>query len=166
MTHNIKVCVPVHEGLVVDICCCWSRGCCCCLWATRYSKAIVCRVQLLLLMDCFCAISPSCDNSWNIWIERGEQVWQVKWKGGAADFLEPGVCKEGIDHLYLATTPGKAKDDDGAACNLVVLLFILSLQGVMDLFVPPALKLPLKKSMTLCHGRCIQGLTESSCACT
>ncbi len=34
----------------------------------------------------------------------------------------------------------------------------------MDLFVPPALELPLKKSMTLCHGRCVQGVMESSCA--
>jgi hypothetical protein len=42
------------------------------------------------------------------------------------------------------------------------LLFVWSCQGVMDLFVPPALELPLKKSMTLCHGRCVQGVMESS----
>ncbi len=90
----------------------------------------------------------------------------IKWKGGAADFLEPGVCKGGIEHRCVATTPGKAKDDNVAVCNLVALLVVWSLQGVMDLFVPPALELPLKKSMTLCHGRCVQGVTESSRACT
>ncbi len=89
----------------------------------------------------------------------------AKWKGGAADFLKPSVCKGGFEHLCLATTPGKAEDDNGAVCNLVALLFVWSLQGVMDLFVPPAFKLPLKKSMTLCHGRCVQGVTESSRAC-
>ncbi len=89
----------------------------------------------------------------------------TKWKGGAADFLQPGVCKRVIEHLCLATTPGKAKDDDGAVCNLVALLFVWSLQCVMDLFVPPALKLPLEKSMALCHGKCVQGVTESSHAC-
>ncbi len=82
-------------------------------------------------------------------------------KGGADDFLGPGVCKGEIDHLCLATTPGKPEDNNGAVCNLVALLFSWSLQGVMDLFVPPALQLLLKKSMTLCHGRCIEGVMES-----
>jgi hypothetical protein len=80
----------------------------------------------------------------------------IKYKGGAADFLEPGVCKGGIDHLCLATTPGKAKDDDRAVCNLVGLLYIWSLQGVMDLFVPPALELPQEEhyivSWQVCSG--------------
>jgi hypothetical protein len=89
----------------------------------------------------------------------------TKWKGGAADFLKPSVCKGGIEHLCLATTSEKAKDDDGAVCKLVAPMFVWSLQAVMDLFVPPALELALEKSMTLCHGRCVQGVTESSRAC-
>jgi hypothetical protein len=127
--------------------------------------AIVHLVQLLLLIDHFCTISPSGDGSKNILQEKGEQIWQQSERGDAADFLKPGVCKGGIEHLCLATTPGKAKEYNGAVCNLVALLFVWSLQGVMDLFVPPALELPLEKCMTLCHGRCVQGVTKSSHAC-
>jgi hypothetical protein len=128
--------------------------------------AIVCLAQQsLLLIDRFCTMSPSGDGSKNILQEKGEQIWQQSERGDAADFLKPGVCKGGIEHLCLATTLGKAKDDDGAVCNLVALLFVWSLQGVTDLFVPPALELPLRKSMALCHGRCVQEVTESSRAC-
>jgi hypothetical protein len=87
--------------------------------------------------------------------KKGGSKYSNKVKGGAADLFEPGVCKEGIDHLCLATTPGKAEDDNRAVCNHVALLFIWSLQCVMDLFVPPAFKLPLEKSLKLCHDRCV-----------
>ncbi len=127
--------------------------------------AIMRLAQLLLLIDRFCTISPSGDGSKNILQEKGEQIWQQSERGDAADFLKPSVCKGGIEHLCLATTPGKAKDDDGAVCNLVALLFVWSLQGVMDLFVPPALELTLEKSKALCHGRCVQWVMESSRAC-
>jgi hypothetical protein len=58
---------------------------------------IVCLVQLLLLIDCFCTISPSGDGSKNILQERGEQIWQQSERGAQLISSSPVYAKEGLD---------------------------------------------------------------------
>jgi hypothetical protein len=52
--------------------------------------AIVRLAQLLLLIDCFCTVSPSGDSSKNILQERGEQIRLINLKG--KEFVLAGRC--------------------------------------------------------------------------
>jgi hypothetical protein len=53
-------------------------------------------------------------------IKKGGEKMATNWKRGAAYFIKAGEHKGGIDHLCLATTPGKTKDNVMIGCNLVV----------------------------------------------
>jgi hypothetical protein len=53
--------------------------------------------QLLLLIDCFCTISPSDDGSKNILQERGEQIWQQSERGVQLISSSPVYAKEGLN---------------------------------------------------------------------
>jgi hypothetical protein len=59
--------------------------------------AIMLLAQLLLLIDCFCTISPSGDGSKNILQERGEQIWQQSERGVQLISSSPVYAKEGLN---------------------------------------------------------------------
>jgi hypothetical protein len=59
--------------------------------------AIVRLAQLLLLIDCFCTISPSSDGCKNILQERGEQIWQQSERGAQLISSSPVYAKEGLN---------------------------------------------------------------------
>ncbi len=44
----------------------------------------------------------------------------TNWKGSKACFIKAGEHKGEIDHLCLATTPGKTEDNVEASCDLVI----------------------------------------------
>jgi hypothetical protein len=53
-------------------------------------------------------------------VKKGGAKMATNWKEGAAYFIKASERKGGIDHLCLATTPGKTKDNVVADYDLVV----------------------------------------------
>ncbi len=71
--------------------------------------AIMCLAQSLLLIDCFCTISPSGDGSENILKERGEQIWQQSERGVQLISSSPVYAKEGLNIFAWQQLRGRPK---------------------------------------------------------
>jgi hypothetical protein len=83
----------------------------------------------------------------------------IKWKRGGTDvFHETGYVQLRRDWSSLLNS--NSRRPRGRQATL-----LLCLVSKVCWYVPPALALPLKLNMTLCHGKCVQGVTYSSCAC-
>jgi hypothetical protein len=59
--------------------------------------AIMRLAQLLLLIECFCTISPSCDGGKNILQKRGAQIWQQSERGAQLISSSLVYAKEGLN---------------------------------------------------------------------
>jgi hypothetical protein len=71
--------------------------------------AIVHLVRLVLLIDCFCTISPSGGGSKNIPQEKGEQIWQQSERGAQLISSSPVYAKEGLNISAWQQIQGRPK---------------------------------------------------------
>ncbi len=113
MTCNMKSLCASTSKLVVHRSCCGSMLLLMLPSCDAIEVAIVPLAKLPLLIDSF----PPCNVTRTS--KKGGANMATNWMGGAAYFIKAGERRGGIDHLCLATTWGKIKDNVVAGCNLV-----------------------------------------------